>query len=449
MIINNAIIDSMLPGDLSASENISEQNQRGSLPMRHVKRLLSFSKLPSGPMRGRRTSAYLPKSSKNLINDIKEIYENNMNLYKGILDGEGNLNLLRKIPQEPEKILDAPQLADDFYLNILDWGNQNILSVCLGNVVYLWNGTTGHISSLNKPQNEDNVCSVSFMNNGTCLAVGLSNGITELWDIEKNTKLRNLDGHTSRISGLDWSNYLLTTGGKDSLILNHDVRIKEHTVHKLINGHSKEVCSIKWDTEGNSLASGGNDNLVYIWDIKGTTPKNTISIWNLIEHGNESPLATEISPLHCFNQHEAAVKAVAWSPWQRGVLATGGGKKDHTIKFWNTETGNLLNSYDTGSQVCALVWNKFEKEIISSHGYSKNQITVWTYPKMSKIVDLLGHMNRVLYLTMSPDGCTLVSGSSDETLRFWNINDPEKIKEQNQQENVCSFSDLSSFSNIR
>ena len=29
--------------------------------------------------------------------------------------------------------------------------------------------------------------------------------------------------------------------------------------------------------------------------------------------------------------------------------------------------------------------------------------------------------NRVLYLAMSPDGYTIVTGAGDETLRFWNI----------------------------
>lgn len=37
----------------------------------------------------------------------------------------------RHISQAPERILDAPELLDDYYLNLLDWGPSN-------NVVYLW-----------------------------------------------------------------------------------------------------------------------------------------------------------------------------------------------------------------------------------------------------------------------------------------------------------------------
>ena len=55
--------------------------------------------------------------------------------------------------------------------------------------------------------------------------------------------------------------------------------------------------------------------------------------------------------------HQAVVKALAWSPHEQNLLARGGGTADWTIKFWNSRMGALLNSIDTESQVCALQWN--------------------------------------------------------------------------------------------
>ncbi|MCH84353.1 protein FIZZY-RELATED 2-like, partial [Trifolium medium] len=40
---------------------------------------------------------------------------------------------------------------------------------------------------------------------------------------------------------------------------------------------------------------------------------------------------------------------------------------------------------------------------------------------MSKLATLTGHTYRVLYLAISPDGQTIVTGAGDETLRFWNV----------------------------
>ena len=47
------------------------------------------------------------------------------------------------------------------------------------------------------------------------------------------------------------------------------------------------------------------------------------------------------------------MKAVAWCPWQSGILATGGGASDKTIKIWNINSGSLVSSVETKSQVCS------------------------------------------------------------------------------------------------
>jgi cell division cycle protein 20 (cofactor of APC complex) len=125
-----------------------------------------------------------------------------------------------------------------------------------------------------------------------------------------------------------------------------------------------------------------------------------------------------------FDEHHcAAVKAVSWCPWQRNVLATGGGTADRTIRIWNSSTGNNLHCVDTGSQVCAIQWSDHTKELVSSHGFSDNQLIVWKYADMSKLHELHGHTARVLHLAKSPCGNTICSASADETLRFWNIFD--------------------------
>ena len=36
-------------------------------------------------------------------------------------------------------------------------------------------------------------------------------------------------------------------------------------------------------------------------------------------------------------------------------------------------------------QVCNLAWCKNVNELVSTHGYSQNQIMVWKYPSMSKV----------------------------------------------------------------
>lgn len=60
---------------------------------------------------------------------------------------------------------------------------------------------------------------------------------------------------------------------------------------------------------------------------------------------------------------------------QNHLLASGGGTADRHIRFWNTQTGSALSSIDTGSQVCNLMFSKTCNEIVSTHGYSLNQVS--------------------------------------------------------------------------
>ena len=71
--------------------------------------------------------------------------------------------------------------------------------------------------------------------------------------------------------------------------------------------------------------------------------------------------------------------------------------------------------------MCSLQWSLHEKELVSSHGYSHNQLIVWKYPTMVKVAELTGHTARVLHMAQSPDGQTICSAAADETLRFWKV----------------------------
>lgn len=308
---------------------------------------------------------------------------------------------VRLISTSPDRILDAPDLLDDYYLNLLHWSCNNILAVGLGTCVYLWNADTGGIDLLVEKNSSDNpITSIKWTDDGTHLAVGSTDAKVELWSVAKKTKLRTLSGHSARVSAMAFSGNILNTGGRDSTILTHDIRVGAHRIATL-DTHEEEICGLSWSPDGNYLASGGNDNLACVWDKMGATGG--------------------FAPKSIFSEHKAAVKALAWCPFERNLLATGGGTADRCIRFFDTQAGQCLKTVDTKSQVCSLQWSKTEKELLSAHGFSLNQLTVWKYPTMTPIATLTGHTSRVLHTCISPDGSTVVSAAGDETLRFWNV----------------------------
>ena len=46
----------------------------------------------------------------------------------------------------------------------------------------------------------------------------------QIWDVSRGKQVRALNGHAARVNALSWNNNLLSSGGKDSIIVNHDVR---------------------------------------------------------------------------------------------------------------------------------------------------------------------------------------------------------------------------------
>lgn len=89
--------------------------------------------------------------------------------------------------------MDAPDLLDDFYLNLLDWGCSNILAVALGNSVYLWYAVDGSTSELLAIDDEIGpVTSVRWAPDGRHIAVGLNNSDVQLWDSSTSRLVRIL-----------------------------------------------------------------------------------------------------------------------------------------------------------------------------------------------------------------------------------------------------------------
>ena len=341
------------------------------------------------------------------------------------------------ILQSCEITLNATDILECFPLNLLDWGRTGVLSIALNDTVVLCSDSDGFYDSVALPTTlEDGpITSVSWEPVGHILAIGLMNSIVQLWDTSTMTRVNaarilcivfKLEivlyshvcvvlfwsllqistwsvGHRFAVSSLAWNNsHILTTGALDGKIVNNDVRVRTHIV-STYSGHT-QVCGLKWSLDGQQLASGGGDNIIHIWDRSAASSNSRPTSW-----------------LHKFEEHTAPVKALAWCPFQRNLLASGGGEGDQCIKMWNTHTGARLNSVDTGSEVGALLWNENERELLSSHGFSQNQLTLWKYPSMLKMADLNGHTSKVLHMTQSPDGCKVASAANDRTVKIWNI----------------------------
>ncbi|CAI5496412.1 unnamed protein product [Closterium sp. Naga37s-1] len=346
----------------------------------------------------------------------------------------------RVIPQVAEKTLDAPGVVNNFYLQLIDWSISNLVAVAIGTSVFIWNGKNESMELMTvETEDEESpyVTGVSWAPDGVHLAIGVSNSEVQVWNVSIPKQVRTFKGHSGPICALDWYKTLLSTGDNAGTIINHDVRAREHIVSRLM-AHPEGVCGLKWAPSGRQLASGGDDNLVHIWDTalmsssiapdaagrrdgegrRRTNPSSAAT----------SATGSHVPLLHRFADHRGAVKALAWCPFRTHLLATGGGANDCTIRFWNTQTGGCEKHVDAESQVTGLHWSKKDREIVSAHGYhgaNKNQLIVWKYPSLVPLARLKGHEERVVSTAQAPEGDIIASLSADESLRIWRAFNPK------------------------
>jgi len=306
-------------------------------------------------------------------------------------------------------VLDAPQLKDDFYLHLLDWSQKDFLAVGLEKSIYIWEGKSSNVINLYNYESEV-LSAVSWTANNQHLAVGLYSGKVDIWDPEASKIIHSFQEHSDRIGVIapmhQGNPHVFSSGSQDKQIVTYDLRQKVEVSRCL--GHSQEICGLKWSPDDRLLASGGNDNKLFLWNLK--------------KIGSECEKK--------FNAHTSAIKAIDWSPHKFGFLLSGGGTQDRTIKLWSTQTMQLMESIDTASQVCNIAFSRNSNEFVSTHGYSDNLILVWDADKMEVKASLKGHKDRVIYLSVGPDGEKVVTGAGDETIRFWDVFDNKFNQEQ-------------------
>ncbi|KAH7263416.1 WD40-repeat-containing domain protein [Fusarium tricinctum] len=237
-------------------------------------------------------------------------------------------------------------------------------------------------------------------------------------------------------------------------------------IAKISNIHFQQVCGLAWSNDGRMFASGGNDNLCCLFDadqVVGRRPDLPrtgngyiarieagsayggieISVTKLLslaasDDGPVRSFTAQLRPLptatdtvrylgpgverHRWN-HGAAVKAIAFCPWRRELVATGGGSNDKCIHFFHTPSGAALATISVSAQVTSLIWNTTRREIAATFGYAS--------PEHPYREDDL----RALYAIPFPrgpivngrrvsrggqEGCIIVA-SSDKTIKFHEV----------------------------
>ncbi|KAG9746668.1 WD40 repeat-like protein, partial [Aureobasidium melanogenum] len=331
------------------------------------------------------------------------------------------------------QLLDAPALRDDYYCSLLAYSDTaKCLAVGLGAQVYTWSEVRGVESpeSLGPPF-AGHVTSLSFSSTEgerSILAVGRSDGSITLWSPSEEGPRFSYTHRSSvacvcfgprtfrrasiRHPGVKVQVEYLLVGDEAGHIYLYSVEWPtaedvdifawpgSMTVLARLDLHSQQICGLAWSPDGQFFASGGNDNALFVFETRRILQLENIPAQHriMVRDGFAyySPAGQEearwIPPGQESHHYtlNAAVKALAFCPWQPSLLAAGGGSNDRCIHFYHTISGAKLATIDCSSQVTSLVWSRTRREIAATFGFTQPdhpiRVAVFSWPACECIV---------------------------------------------------------------
>ncbi|WBW75071.1 meiotic fizzy-related APC coactivator Fzr3 [Schizosaccharomyces osmophilus] len=324
------------------------------------------------------------------------------------------------IHESPIRILEAPGLLDDFYISPLAWSNHGELAVALRQHVYLWDELYG-TTILEMRHTDYVVSSLAYSEDGNYLAIARVNGSVEIWDRQYLTETHEYCfQHEGDISCMAWSptnSTLLVGGSMGSIYVYHKTKSMMCRLYTIKHVHQEQVCGLEWNYDGTQFASGGNDNLVCVFDMNALdAPKY-------------------------FWSHSAAVKALAFCPWQKSLLAIGTGSNDQHIYFYDTFRGHLISRLFCGAQITSIIWSRRYKELCFSLGYAYEgniaSVIVCRWPQLTRVFQvpfcsaeefhqdlrtiMAIHTHRKRSKNDWEEGEFIVVANTDQTVKFYKI----------------------------
>jgi WD40 repeat protein len=218
----------------------------------------------------------------------------------------------------------------------------------------------------------------------------------KVWDIDTNTCIGSMSGHSNWISCLAISTrrHKLYSGSWDNTIKEWDLNTLE-CVHTF-NGHVKEVRALFVDDSTDRLYSASYDHTIKAWDLNTYLCSQT------------------------FAGHEKPVLCLVFSSILNKLYS---GSEDTTIKVWDLGS-HLYRCISTmkghSKSVSCLVLSADGGHLYS--GSQDNTIKIWDILAQSCIIaTLTGHSNWVRCLVYCFKTHRLISGSADNTIKVWDM----------------------------
>jgi WD40 repeat protein/uncharacterized protein YjbI with pentapeptide repeats/MinD-like ATPase involved in chromosome partitioning or flagellar assembly len=240
-------------------------------------------------------------------------------------------------------------------------------------------------------------------------------------------------GHGGRVEFVAFSpdSRTIASGGWDFTVKLWDAITGKEL--RTLKGHSEVVTSITFAPDSHTIASASWDETVKLWDAETGKELHTLGghsegVTSVTFSPDNRTIASGSADktvklwdvktgkeLRTLKGHSDGIASVVFSPGSRAIASA---SADKTVKLWDTETGKELHTLKGHSKGVVSVNFSKNSLIIASVSWDET-VMLWDAETGKELLTIGGHSEGVTSVTFSPDNRIIASGRADKTVKLW------------------------------
>jgi murein L,D-transpeptidase YafK len=230
------------------------------------------------------------------------------------------------------------------------------------------------------------------------------------------------------------------SGGQDNLLRLWDTA--SGLLLRTFDAQTSNIGSVAFSPDGRQILTGGSDSQLRLWDVAaGKLVKameghaGEVTSVAFSPNGQQALSGSKDKtvklwdlladqPVKIFEGHSGEVRSVSFSSDGRQALS---GSNDRTLKLWDVETGQLVKTLEGhADEVTSAALSRDGALAVSAS--NDKTVKLWDVAAGRLLKTFEGHSGEVLSVSFASDGGQILSGAKDKTLKLWDVKSGALIK---------------------